>query len=184
MMNHIPSIDSLCNIVQHFQLQSTGSFFHDRSITLGSLIGITSILELSSRSLRRSRKQDTSSRGKRSHTNKTWFSLCTKAQVKSEKTVNAPSLGHFLEVERRASNGHRRNGNPITYELDALPENQSNAEPNTLFANGLVVPPQVDANGALVLVGDAKKSNSSRGLSHRNSYCFALMFPCMGGQSS
>ncbi|XP_019706192.1 uncharacterized protein [Elaeis guineensis] len=162
--------------------ESTGSFFHDRSITLGSLIGIKSILELSSRSLRRSRKQDTS-RGKRSHANNTWFSLCTKAQLKSEKTRNAPSLGHFLEVERRASNGHRRNRNPITYELDGLPENQSNAAPNSLFANGLIVPPQVDGNGALVLIGDVKKSNSRRGLIHDNGYCFALMFPCMGGRS-
>ncbi|KAG1339219.1 putative E3 ubiquitin-protein ligase TTC3 [Cocos nucifera] len=159
------------------QLKSTGSFFHDRSITLGSLMGIKSILELSSRSLRRSRKQDTS-RGKRSHTNRTWFSLCTKAQLKSEETGNAPSLGHFLEVERRAGNAHGRNRNPITYELDGLPENQSNAAPNSLFANGLIVPPQVDGNGALVLIADVTKSNSSRGLSHDNGYCFALMFPC------
>ncbi|XP_008784536.2 uncharacterized protein At3g17950-like [Phoenix dactylifera] len=163
--------------------ESTGSFFLDRSITLGSLMGITSILELSSRSLRRSRKPDTS-RGKRSHTNRTWFSLCTKAQLKSEKTSNAPSLGHFLEVERRASTAHRRNRNPITYELDGLPENQPNAATNSLFANGLIVPPQVDGNGALVLVGDVKKSNSRGGSSDDNGYCFALMFPCMGGQCS
>lgn len=163
-------------------LQSTGSFFQDRSITLGSLIGITSIFELSSRSLKRSRKQDTS-RGKKSQKNNTWFSCFTRAQLKSVVAGNAPSLDHFLEVERRASHAHRRNRRPITYELVGLHENGSNAEANSLFANGLTVPPQVDGNGALVLVGDVKKSNSTRSLCHDDGCCLALMFPCLGGRS-
>ena len=96
---------------------------------------------------------------------------------------NSPSLGHFLEVERRASHAHRRNGGPITYELDGFHENESNAGANTLFANGLIVPPQVDGNGALVLVGDVKKSNSTRSLCHDDGCCLALMFPCLGGRS-
>ncbi|XP_010937640.1 uncharacterized protein [Elaeis guineensis] len=161
---------------------STASFFHDRSITLGSLIGITSIFELSRRSLKRSRKQDTT-RGKNSQKNKTWFSFCIKARLKRVVAGNAPSLGHFLEVERRAGNAHRRDRGPLTYELDGLPEDQSNAEANSLLANGLIVPPQVDGNGALALVGDVKKSNSTRSLGHDDGCCLALMFPCMGGRS-
>ncbi|KAI3474088.1 hypothetical protein Pfo_028876 [Paulownia fortunei] len=56
---------------------STGSFFHDKSITLGSLIGISSILELSRRSTRGRIAEPV--RNKKNYKTKTWFlSLCSR----------------------------------------------------------------------------------------------------------
>ncbi|THU54675.1 hypothetical protein C4D60_Mb10t27640 [Musa balbisiana] len=87
-------------------VQSTGSFFHDRSSTLGSLIGITSILDLSNRSLRRSRQQE-NPRANKNRKTKTWFSLCARTQLSGDVTDASPSLGSFLEAERRASNARQ-----------------------------------------------------------------------------
>ncbi|EOA21684.1 hypothetical protein CARUB_v10002109mg [Capsella rubella] len=101
--------------------QSMGSFFRDRSYTLGNLIGISSFLELSRRS-NRTRIDQTAARNhqhqKSLRTNyKPWiFSICSKlstnATVISHNRItnednnggrnNVQSLGHFLMVERRA----------------------------------------------------------------------------------
>ncbi|WCJ28292.1 hypothetical protein M5689_009994 [Euphorbia peplus] len=87
--------------------QSTGSFFHDKSITLGSLIGVSSILELSRRSTRRRTAQE-SLRDEKNCKSRFWlFSLCSKLSTDAVKTEQetrapAPSLGHFLQAERRA----------------------------------------------------------------------------------
>ncbi|MED6181727.1 hypothetical protein PIB30_021997 [Stylosanthes scabra] len=91
--------------------QSTGSLFDGRSITLGSLIGISSFLELSRRSTRGRMVVEPSSReeNKRNHHHKLkpcLFSLCsrlsTDAVASSGNDVIVPSLGHYLEAERRA----------------------------------------------------------------------------------
>ncbi|XP_010423863.1 PREDICTED: uncharacterized protein At3g17950-like [Camelina sativa] len=101
--------------------QSMGSFFRDRSYTLGNLIGISSFLELSRRS-NRTRIDQTAARNhqhqKNLKTYKPWiFSICSKlstnATVISHNRItneennnggrnNVQSLGHFLMVERRA----------------------------------------------------------------------------------
>ncbi|KAJ6381312.1 hypothetical protein OIU77_030063 [Salix suchowensis] len=89
--------------------ESTGSFFHDNSLTLGSLIGVSSILELSTRSTR-GRTTETS-REQKNYKSKPWlFSICSRLSPDVVSTNNnAPSLGHFLRVERRAAaNIHRR----------------------------------------------------------------------------
>ncbi|KAH1154605.1 hypothetical protein AAZX31_18G137200 [Glycine max] len=91
--------------------QSTGSFFRDKSITLGSLIGISSFLELSRRS----------TRGR----------MLTTDAV----SVNvAPSLGHYLVAERRAESTHRRNNQCSTIygPNDFFPIRES----NSLFVGG------------------------------------------------
>ncbi|KAF8397500.1 hypothetical protein HHK36_016417 [Tetracentron sinense] len=99
--------------------ESTGSFFHDKSITLGSLIGASSILELPGRSARGRRAE--ALRGKKSYRSKTWFfSLCSKVSTNAESASNPPSLSHFLEAERRAANGYRRNQSPIIYKANGL----------------------------------------------------------------
>ncbi|TYG67766.1 hypothetical protein ES288_D05G102100v1 [Gossypium darwinii] len=104
--------------------QSTGSFFHDKSVTLGSLIGVSSILELSKRSVK-GRKTE-APREKRSNNNNRskvgLFSLCSRDSTDAED-VDAPSLGHFLTVERRAAGEYRRNHSPTTtvYGPDSLP---------------------------------------------------------------
>ncbi|RWW07216.1 hypothetical protein GW17_00029407, partial [Ensete ventricosum] len=157
-------------------LQSTGSFFHDRSsITLGSLIGITSILDLSNRSLRRSRRQENPRATKNCKT-KTWFSLCSRTQLSGDVTDAAPSLGSFLEAERRASDAHqvRNNGVSITYELEGLAESRPAPEPNTVFSDGLVLPPPPPP----------PQSRTHAVLGLHSGQCFALMFPCMAPQST
>ncbi|KAJ8457842.1 hypothetical protein OPV22_030768 [Ensete ventricosum] len=156
--------------------ESTGSFFHDRSsITLGSLIGITSILDLSNRSLRRSRRQENPRATKNSKT-KTWFSLCSRTQLSGDVTDAAPSLGSFLEAERRASDAHqvRNNGVSITYELEGLAESRPAPEPNTVFSDGLVLPPPPPP----------PQSRTHAVLGLHSGQCFALMFPCMAPQST
>lgn len=93
-------------------LQSTGSFFHDKSITLGSLLGVPSILELSRRSSRiRTMESSKDRKNPRSSSNsKPWFfSLCSKLTTDAVAIDNAPSLGYFLEAERRSATTCRRN---------------------------------------------------------------------------
>ncbi|KAF6171913.1 hypothetical protein GIB67_011810 [Kingdonia uniflora] len=137
------SPSSSTNSSSDLDTESTGSFFHDRSITLGNLIGVSSFLELSGRS-GRGRRSD-SLRHKKSYKSKTWlFSLCSKTScyTVSEKNTPRESFGHFLEVERRAVNGYQRNQSPFIYEPGDFSEAHPVSEPNSLFVNGHVTPPQ------------------------------------------
>ncbi|XP_024031233.1 uncharacterized protein LOC21404164 [Morus notabilis] len=136
--------------------QSTGSLFQDRSKTLGSLIGVSSIMELSRKS---SRKTPSSSSEKclRDDEKKSFklFSLCsnlttdavTSATTKSNS--NTPSLAHFLEAERRrraTTNTSRRNQyGPTTDYSSCVDYNLTFSESNSLFINGLVAPHQSPA---------------------------------------
>ncbi|GER28609.1 acyl-CoA N-acyltransferases super family protein [Striga asiatica] len=120
--------------------QSTGSFFHDKSITLGSLIGISNILELSRRSTRGRQITEPVRNKKNNYKTRTWFlSLCSRLSTDAVSTNNAPSLGHFLEAERRAAGICRRNPSAGHYG----PDDFSHApEPNNpLFVEGQVAPP-------------------------------------------
>ncbi|GLT92532.1 hypothetical protein SLE2022_103660 [Rubroshorea leprosula] len=89
--------------------ESAGSFFHDRSITLGSPIGVSNILEISQRSTRRRRVDNI--KDQKIYRTRPWpFSLCSKLSTDAVDTSTAPpSLRHFLEAERRAANVFRRN---------------------------------------------------------------------------
>ncbi|KAK6247054.1 hypothetical protein QUC31_018619 [Theobroma cacao] len=156
--------------------ESTGSFFHDNSITLGSLIGVSSILELSKRSVR-GRKAEAATREKRSNnSNKSriWlFSLCSRDSTDAENVNanNAPSLGHFLAVERRAASEYRRNRIPTIYGPDELALAQPNLESNSLFVNGCVAPPQTS-------------SSENAGLDNGNGHGVPVLLSCMCGQPS
>ncbi|XP_057470611.1 uncharacterized protein LOC130759495 [Actinidia eriantha] len=91
--------------------ESTGSFFRDKSITLGTLMGVSSILELSRRSMRL--RPPETLREKKSYKSKPWlFSLCSKLSTDAVSMSNTPSLGHFLEAERRAASVFRQNTVP------------------------------------------------------------------------
>ncbi|XP_071719736.1 uncharacterized protein At3g17950-like [Rutidosis leptorrhynchoides] len=128
--------------------QSTGSFFHDKSITLGNLLGVTSI---SRRSLvgRRRVISETITLGdinNRSNSrSKTWcfkFCLCPRDNVEIDiARNNIVPLGRFLEVERRAVHEHVRRGQhgPMIYGPDDL----ALAQPlsNSLFVDGQIAPP-------------------------------------------
>lgn len=124
--------------------QSTGSFFPDNSTTLGSLMGVSSIVELSRRSLRGTKTELSKSN------NKCKFSSCLfcfrsrsrNSEAQSHKN-NPPSLGQFLAVERRVANETRRNQNLLIYDPhDELALAETNiTERNSLFMNGTIAPP-------------------------------------------
>ncbi|KAI9196782.1 hypothetical protein LWI28_026954 [Acer negundo] len=177
--------------------ESTGSFFHDRSITLGSLIGVSSIFELSKRSIR-GRKTEAVKEKKKSNNNKrsrrAWlFSLCSRDSTDIAENVNnnnnnPPSLGHFLAVERRAANYNNNSGcrmnqlSPnIYYGPDELALTQPNMELNSLFVDGRIAPPPPQSNA------DHERRNNGGFLldNHGNGCCgVPVLFSCMCGQSS
>ncbi|KAJ7950343.1 60S Ribosomal protein [Quillaja saponaria] len=145
--------------------ESTGSFFHHKSMTLGSLIGVSSILEFSRRSIRG--RTAGPSRDKKNHKLKPWlFSLCSKLSTDDVGVGNAPSLGYFLEAERRAAGTYRRN----QYPNDFSPVHES----NTLFVGG-----EVASLSAASLVEDGGKDSRSEFVEHGNGYGVPLAFSCL-----
>ncbi|KAM7496556.1 hypothetical protein LguiA_020970 [Lonicera macranthoides] len=158
--------------------ESTGSFFHDKSITLGSLIGVSSIVELSRRSLR-VRRRPQAIETKKTSKSKTWcFSLCPKDSTDAETTNrNSASLGHFLAVERRVANEHRRSHSPLNYGPDELDLAQpDDREPNSLFVDGRVAPPRSSPWG-----GSDGERRESRGLDQGYGCGVPFVFPCICG---
>lgn len=151
--------------------ESTGSFFHDTSITLGSLIGVSSILELSRRSAR-GRTAETS-RDRRNYKPKPWlFSLCSKLTTDAVNGSNAPSLRHFLEAERRTASVYRRNiQSPTIYgPSDFSPPTLPVSDTNTLFVGGQVAP-----------LGESGGRKSNNELLDGNGYGAPLLFSCLRG---
>ncbi|XP_057778919.1 uncharacterized protein At3g17950 [Salvia miltiorrhiza] len=140
--------------------QSTGSFFHDKSITLGSLIGISSILELSRRS-RRARAPDEAARSKKT---RTWFlSLCSRLSTDAVSISNAPSLAHLLEAERRGA----------AAAAAAVDDFSHVSNHNSLFVGGHVAPPP------------RPSSPFARDLlSHHNAHGPPLLLSCLCAHSS
>lgn len=141
------SPSSSTNSSSDLDTQSTGSFFIDNSTTLGSLMGVNNIVELSRRSIRGTKTEMFKS--KKDH-NKFKFSSCLlclcsrsrEAEVGHNQKNNPPSLGQFLAVERRVANGNRKShrSNHIFGPHDELNE-INNAESNSLFVNGTIAPP-------------------------------------------
>ncbi|XVE61867.1 hypothetical protein DITRI_Ditri06bG0073600 [Diplodiscus trichospermus] len=158
--------------------KSTGSFFHDKSITLGSLLGLPRFLELSRRSTRR-RTTETLRYQKNSYKFRPWlFSSCSKLSTDAVDTNNAHSLAHFLEVERRAANIYRRNQTAAAANGpgDFSPVMHT-SEPNSLFVGDQTAPRSTAALSA----EDGRKSY--RELSeHGNGYGVPLLLSCFCGQ--
>ncbi|XP_065853509.1 uncharacterized protein [Euphorbia lathyris] len=126
--------------------QSTGSFFHDKSITLGSLIGVSSILELSRRSTRRRTSEETLKDEKNCRSRFWLFSLCSKLSTDAVKTEErAPSLGQFLQAERRAIN--RNSPNFVYGPNDFSPVVPLSSHVNPLFVGDEIVPQARDDGG-------------------------------------
>ncbi|KAF5953771.1 hypothetical protein HYC85_006627 [Camellia sinensis] len=164
--------------------ESTGSFFRDKSITLGSLIGVSNILELSRRSMR-GRVPSETSREKRGFKQRPWlFSLCSKlstdaVNMNNNNNNNTPSLGHLLEAERRVSaTTYRRNQSPVrTYE----PGDFSHvSDPNSLFVAGHVAPPPDQASSWLDSNGE--NLSNTKMFEHGNGYGTPLLLSCLCGQ--
>ncbi|XP_022753832.1 uncharacterized protein LOC111302157 [Durio zibethinus] len=147
-----------------------GLFFHDKSITLGSVIGVSSILELSKISVRERKAEAT--REKRSNINrsKVWlFSLCSRDDTDADQNVNAdnaPSLGHFLAEERRAASDYRRSLSPTVHGPVELALTQPNME-------------SISCHGA-----DAENRKNARLDNDDHSYGVPVLLSCMCGQPS
>ncbi|QCE09235.1 hypothetical protein DEO72_LG10g454 [Vigna unguiculata] len=98
-------------------------------------MGVSSIVEVSRRSLRETKTELLKSKKKL----KFWsWCLCLGWRSTNCEGENAPSLAQFLAVERRVANENRRNQS-LHFEL-ALAETNI-AERNSLFINGTIAPP-------------------------------------------
>ncbi|KAM7531851.1 hypothetical protein LguiB_035261 [Lonicera macranthoides] len=161
--------------------ESTGSFFHDKSITLGNLIGISSILELSRRSARRTTTSQTSG-NKNNLKPKTWlFSICSKLTtdaVTINNTTTPSSLRHFLEAEKRAATTCRRNQSPHAYGPDDFSRVSPPSEANALFVNGHVVAPAGQSSSWSGLDGE-RRANTGLFEDGTNGYGTPLLLSCL-----
>ncbi|XP_009623942.1 uncharacterized protein At3g17950-like isoform X1 [Nicotiana tabacum] len=146
--------------------QSTGSFFHDRSITLGTLMGVTfqaitfrapsmtqnrqsnvesSVGAGSSRKNRKSKKSRVAAvaaaaeeEERRNCRRRRWWRLC-----RDECDSKPASLGEYLEVERRLGDGAIDSGAAAAAaaELEGVIIDTQPTNGRTLFADGRVLPP-------------------------------------------
>ncbi|WOG96657.1 hypothetical protein DCAR_0415993 [Daucus carota subsp. sativus] len=151
--------------------ESTSSFFHDKTISLGSLIGASSIVGLSRRSAK-GRASETF-RDKKQYKPKPWlFSICSKLTTDAVTTNRTPSLGHFLEVERRTANIYKRNQSLITY----CPGDFSYTSSNPSFHSGYVDPPNRPSPWTS---SDDERSNAGLFEDSANEYRTPLLFSCL-----
>lgn len=156
--------------------QSTGSFFHDRSITLGTLMGVTfqaitfrapsmtqncqSSVESSAgagssrkhRKSKKSRAVAAAEEEERRHCRRRrWWKLC-----RDECDSKPASLGDYLEVERRLGDGALDGAAAAAAELEGVVIDAQPTNGRTLFADGRVLPPveveeESSSSGALGL---------------------------------
>ncbi|XP_028783496.1 uncharacterized protein At3g17950-like isoform X1 [Neltuma alba] len=161
--------------------QSTGSFFHGKSSnnTLGSLIGISSIFELSRRSTRGRMVEPLRDNNKKSHKLKPWlFSLCSRltTDAVAMNGDNVPSLGHYLQQERRAANAGTWRNRTFSYPYgvnDFSPVRDS----NSLFLGDQVAAPECAA-----MEGEEGGREPDRALlGQSNGYGGLVVFPCLCG---
>ncbi|XP_027070382.2 uncharacterized protein At3g17950 [Coffea eugenioides] len=156
--------------------ESTGSFFCDKSITLGSLIGISSFLELSRRSTR-GRIPDPLREKRSSYKSKAWlFSLCSRLSTDAVSIKNTPSLGHLLEAERLAASIYRRSRSPLIYGTDNLSRVPTAADTNALFVEGRVAPSRSSTH-----IGQYGERSLGEGLLQDDAYGAPLLFSCLCG---
>ncbi|XP_031501549.1 uncharacterized protein At3g17950-like [Nymphaea colorata] len=122
---------------------STTSFLHEKSITLGNLIGLPRELEVSSA---RIDVQDVQSR-RSHHKNSRPRVWCCLSSATGSHPLDHPSasqsLGHFLEVERAAARNRSQNLF-INFMYEEFTANPSIVGNNPLFSGGQVLPPQAE----------------------------------------
>lgn len=106
------------------------------------------MLKLSRRSLRRNKTETRGAINNNNNKGRTWFcfSLCSSKHSgdANESVKNVPSLGHFLAVERKASNDEsniRNQSHDTIYNNGPDEFVQPVCEPNSLFIDGRVAPP-------------------------------------------
>ncbi|RXI02253.1 hypothetical protein DVH24_026783 [Malus domestica] len=175
------SIASSSSSSSDLETEPTESFFHDKGITLGSLIGVSGILDLSGRSTRR--RTTETSKNKKNRKTKPWlFSFCSKLTNDSVNVSNdTPSLGHFLEAERRASthNTNRRNHvAPIEYGPEDFSPAVPVSGPNGLFVDGAVAAALPSPSES----GDGGSRSNRELLEYGNGLGTPLLLSCLRGK--
>lgn len=135
-----PSISS--DSSSDLDTESTGSFFYDKSITLGNLIGLQSDLAVSTRVIdgQEHPSSETPRRHKRNSRSKSWWGLCGSSGGCNETNM-PPSLGQFLEVERRVAASNRREKMYLNMMYDEFAAGHTSFDSNPLFADGQILPP-------------------------------------------
>eukprot|EP00253_Pinus_taeda_P005875 PITA_05875 len=128
--------------------ESTGSFFFDKSTTLGSLMGLKSDDGLSPRVVVHG--QELSSRESevprsrqitRPKKSKSWWRLCRDSDDRDcHRNIN-PSLEQFLEEERRTSGSNIGEGMYINIMYDEFTAGHDFSDRNLLFSEGRILPP-------------------------------------------
>lgn len=152
---------------------------------------MSSIEELSRRSIRGAKTgiMFKSKKEKRFNFSSWLFCLCSTRSINpvAESQINnPPSLGQYLEVERRAAtNGNRRNlqstdNNIYGPEFELAETNIE--EPNSLFVNGSIAPPAQ----SLSPTQSIETERESMELRHENNGfgSFAGLFSCMCGRAA
>ncbi|KAK7251739.1 hypothetical protein RIF29_35194 [Crotalaria pallida] len=144
--------------------ESTGSFFHDRSTTLGTLMGVNfpaitfraqsqhrdlhsgagagvaaAVGNGSVRAVKSRRKNVNAAAIVVAERRRKWWSLCRDGDVRRS------SLGEFLEVERRFGDGAFYG---TAAEIEGMVMDPRRNHGRALFADGRVLPPAVVDDGA------------------------------------
>ncbi|KAG5009492.1 hypothetical protein AAZX31_07G098000 [Glycine max] len=151
-----PTISSISS--SDLDTESTGSFFHDRSTTLGTLMGVNfptiafrvpsqhrnpnSAAEAASGARRTAaatkKKKKANSAATTAERRRRWWQLCRDGDARPA------SLGEFLEVERRFGDGAFYG---TAAELEGMVAgNQQRNGSRVLFSDGRVLPPQADVD--------------------------------------
>ncbi|WOK91929.1 hypothetical protein Cni_G00620 [Canna indica] len=145
-----PSNSSLSS--SDLDTESTGSFFHDRSTTLGTLMGVTfpesaaRPARLPSRrehaaadggdaASRRPKQTASERRRRRNRGRRGWWRLCR------DEMAGPTSLGEFLQVERRLAGGEVADGHYVFGDAGGVDAEHVAVGGGPLFADGRVLPP-------------------------------------------
>ncbi|KAF4381272.1 hypothetical protein F8388_016228 [Cannabis sativa] len=154
--------------------------------TLGNLIGVSSIFQLSRRSTRGRTPENLS--GGKILKSKPWrfSSLCSKLTTDAvTDSNNTPSLGHFLETERTrsrtsGSNIHKRSSrSPLYYGPNDYSPAPTISNVNSLFVDGLVAPCPSTSSGSISR--DRPQTELLEG-GNNNGFGVSLVIPCLCGQ--
>ncbi|KAK4280687.1 hypothetical protein QN277_012275 [Acacia crassicarpa] len=158
-----PTISSVSS--SDLDTESTGSFFHDRSTTLGTLMGV-SFPAITFRVPSQHRDPHSAAAGSAAPLGGSWRGIKPNKKNRRVKAVDAAavvaerrrrwwslcrdgdarpaaSLGDFLEVERRFGDGAFYG---TAAELEGMVMGQQRNSGRVLFANGRVLPPATDVD--------------------------------------
>ncbi|KAL8215162.1 hypothetical protein R6Q57_004611 [Mikania cordata] len=181
-----PTISSVSS--SDLDTESTGSFFHDRSTSLGTLMGVaTTLPTVTLRSApinassagfvdRRTRRRRNSpvdfvfERRRKRLRRRRWWWLCSGGELKPS------SLGEFLEVERRFGEEALFGGEAV---VNMQVDDRNNG--GTLFADGRVLPPPRPESESQPPASDVDEGTSTTSVCSLCRFSVSLTGICSGG---